>query len=114
MRRLWRPLVVGLAIVIAVFALAKARIFEPSAPATTTTAPADPARGSTLFAGTCAGCHGDGGVGGDPGPRLVGSGLSEDEIEARIEQGVGVMPAGLVSGQDEADVVAYVVSIASP
>jgi mono/diheme cytochrome c family protein len=114
MRRLWRPLVVGAVIVIAVFVLAKARIFEPSAPATTTTAPGDPARGATIFADTCSGCHGEGAVGGDPGPRLVGSGLDAEKIEARIEQGVGVMPAGLVSGQDEADVVAYVVSVSAP
>jgi hypothetical protein len=31
-----------------------------------------------------------------------------------VEQGAGVMPAKLVSGADEANVVAYVVSISSP
>jgi hypothetical protein len=35
-------------------------------------------------------------------------------VTGAVEQGRGVMPAGLVSGQDEADVVAYVVSISSP
>jgi hypothetical protein len=30
-----------------------------------------------------------------------------------VQQGRGIMPAGLVSGREEADVVAYVVSISS-
>ena len=72
MRRLWRPLVVGAVIVVAVFVLAKAQIFEPSASSTySPTATGDAARGATLFAGTCAGCHGQAGVGGT-GPVLAG------------------------------------------
>jgi len=31
-----------------------------------------------------------------------------------VQQGRGIMPAGLVGGQEQADVVAYVVSISSP
>ena len=46
-----------------------------------------------------------------PGPRLVGSGLTAAEVSERVERGGGVMPADLVNGQDQADVVAYVVSI---
>jgi mono/diheme cytochrome c family protein len=112
MRRLWRPLLLGAVIVIVVFVLAKARIFEPSV--ATSVGPGDPYAGELVFERECAGCHGSGGVGGDPGPRLVGSRLISDEVAARVEQGVGVMPAGLVAGQEEADVVAYVVSIAGP
>lgn len=113
MARLWRPLLVGAVIVVAVFGLAKARVFEPSAPATPASA-GDSARGAEVFASECAVCHGPGGEGGDPGPRLVGSGLTADEVTERVRQGSGIMPPGLVSGQDEADVVAYVVSIAAP
>lgn len=111
MSRLARPLLVGAAVVVVVFTLAKARIFEPSA--VQAAGPGDPYAGELVFEGKCAGCHGVGGEGGNPGPRLIGSGLTAGEITARVEQGAGVMPAGLVSGKDEANVVAYVVSIAS-
>ena len=114
MRRLWRPLVVGAVVVVFVFVLAQAQIFEPSATPAGPAAQGDPERGAAVFATTCSGCHGQGGVGGDPGPRLVGSRLTTEDVTTRVEQGVGVMPSGLVSGQDEADVVAYVVSIAAP
>ena len=113
MGRGWRPLLVGAIIVVAVFVLAQRPIFEPDAPATPTTA-GDATRGQVVFQRDCAGCHGDGGEGGTPGPRLVDAGLDTATVAARIEQGSGVMPPGLVSGADEADVVAYVVSISSP
>jgi mono/diheme cytochrome c family protein len=112
MTRIWRPVLVGAVIVVAVFALGKARIFEPST--TTTVGSGDPRAGAVVFASTCAGCHGMGGVGGTPGPRLVGTGLTAEQVTTRVEQGSGVMPAKLVSGADEANVVAYVVSISSP
>jgi hypothetical protein len=35
-------------------------------------------------------------------------------VTTAVEQGRGIMPAGLVTGQEEADVVAYVVSISTP
>ena len=87
MGRGWRPLLVGGAIVVATFALAKAHVFSPSTTPTSTTV-GDAARGADIFERTCSGCHGP--------------------------QGGGAMPAGLVSGQDKADVVAYVVSISNP
>jgi mono/diheme cytochrome c family protein len=111
MSGLWRPLVVGAVIVVAVFPFAKARVFVPSA--VKAAGPGDPYAGELVFEGKCAGCHGTGGVGGNPGPRLIGSGLAADVVAARVQQGAGVMPAGLVSGKDEANVVAYVVSIAT-
>jgi mono/diheme cytochrome c family protein len=112
MGRLWRPLLVGALVVVGAFALAEARIFEPSA--VTSTGAGDAHAGALVFQSKCAGCHGEGGAGGNPGPRLIGSGLTATEVTARVEQGSGVMPAGLVSGKDESDVVAYVVSIAKP
>ena len=40
-----------------------------------------------------------------------GAGLSAAFVQERIDGGAGVMPAGLVQGTREADVIAYVVSI---
>jgi len=112
MGRGWRPVLVGGAVVVGVFALAQAQVFAPSAPAGPS-APAvagDAGHGEAVFQGQCSGCHGDAGQGG-VGPQLAGSGVDAAQVTAAVEQGRGVMPAGLVSGQDEADVVAYVVSI---
>jgi mono/diheme cytochrome c family protein len=81
-------------------------------------APAGPAalgdatRGETLFAENCASCHGEGGAGGGVGPTLAGSGVPSDEARATIENGSGIMPADLVSGQDLIDVLAYLETIA--
>jgi mono/diheme cytochrome c family protein len=113
MGRGWRPLVVGGAVVVATFALAQAQVFAPEAPAGDETSAGDVARGETIFERECAGCHGDGGEGG-AGPRLVETGLDAMEVTAAVAQGRGIMPAGIVTGQEQADVVAYVVSISSP
>lgn len=99
---------------VATFVLAQAHVFEPQATSAGTTEEGDAVRGAVVFEQTCAGCHGTGGVGGSPGPRLVSSGLVADQVTTTIDAGVGVMPPALVSGQEEADVVAYVVSIATP
>jgi len=112
MGRLWRPVLVGAAIVVATFLLAQWPIFEPDAPANGVAA-GDAGNGEVVFARECSSCHGAGGEGGT-GPRLVDSGLDAATIAATIEQGAGIMPPGLVSGDEQADVVAYVVSIASP
>ena len=112
MGRGWRPLVVGGAVVVATFALAQAQVFEPSAPAQPGGA-GDAARGEAIFATECAGCHGEGGTGG-VGPALFETGLDATAVTTVVQQGRGVMPAGIVSGQELADVVAYVVSISSP
>lgn len=111
MPRIWRPVLVGAVIVVGVFVLAKAQVFEPSASTGGSVTVGDAARGEVVFGSKCAGCHGPGGEGGT-GPALDGSGLTADEVAVRIREGAGIMPAGLVTGQDEADVVAYVVSIA--
>jgi mono/diheme cytochrome c family protein len=114
-RRLWRPATVLLCVAGAVFALAQGRVLAPSAPADAGAAASmelgDPYQGELVFTTTCAGCHGEGGSGGGVGPRLAGAGLSPALIQARIENGAGVMPAGLVEGKREADVLAYVVGI---
>ena len=113
MGRTWRPVLVGAAIALGTFALAKAQVFEPSAAADGPAAAGDAERGAVVFEQECAACHGTGGAGGS-GPALQGTGLGAAHVTERVRQGGGVMPPALVSGQDEADVVAYVVSIAAP
>jgi mono/diheme cytochrome c family protein len=88
---------------------------ETIAPATTTeTAPAgtgDVAAGEAVFASTCQGCHADLGHKAAFGPKLAGLGLSAETIRTTVVNGRSPMPAGLVSGTDLDNVVAYVESI---
>ena len=107
----WRPVLAGGAIVVATFGLAQAAIFAPSAPSGASVSGGDVNRGETVFQRECAKCHGDGGEGGGVGPRLVASGLTASDVVAAVREGRGVMPAGLVTGAEEADVAAYVVSV---
>ena len=112
MGRGWRPILVGGAVAAATFALAQAQVFAPSAPAGA--APTgDVSRGAAVFMRECASCHGASAEGG-VGPALAESGLDAATVTAAVQQGRGVMPAGVVEGQEQADVVAYVVSISSP
>jgi mono/diheme cytochrome c family protein len=71
----------------------------------------DPVAGEQLFAQHCAVCHGVEGQGGGVGPALAGNEVSIDEARSTIENGSGVMPAGLVTGQDLEDVLAYLETI---
>ena len=114
MSRGWRPILVGAAVVLGTFALAKAHPFEPSAPSTFSAATGDATRGAAVFERECSGCHGPAGTGGGVGPTLAEAGLDTATVTTAVEQGRGIMPAGLVSGQEEADVVAYVVLISTP
>jgi mono/diheme cytochrome c family protein len=86
---------------------------ESKAPTAVSVA-ADPARGEQLFAENCATCHGAEGQGGGVGPTLAGNDVPIADARATIENGSGVMPAGLVSGQDLEDVLAYLETILSP
>lgn len=112
MGRGWRPILVGAVVVVFAFVLAQARVFEPEAPSGEPAA-GDETRGALVFEQNCAVCHGEGGVGGDPGPRLVGSGLTAAEVAVVVAQGTGVMPAAIVFGDDRDDVSAYVASVAA-
>jgi len=83
-------------------------------PATTAEEPAGAggvAAGRSVFMASCSGCHAGLGTRAAFGPRLSGMGLSEATIRATIRDGSGQMPAGLASGQDLEDVVAYVLSL---
>jgi mono/diheme cytochrome c family protein len=108
MYRLVAPLGLLAAVTAAAVALALWQPFTPTAPG----APAsgDPARGETVFATSCAGCHGSDATGGIA-PSLVGRGLTTVDVEAIVAAGRGVKPAGVVEGQDAADVPAYVATL---
>ena len=75
----------------------------------------DPKRGESVFQSTCAqsNCHGPDGSGSDPSSDAadlakVVPGLSDSEIESRIENGFGLMAPVDISEQETADVIAYV------
>ncbi len=109
------PAALFLAVGGATFALAKLHLAKPGAPPV---APGgivlgDAYRGETVFQEACAGCHGAGGTGGI-GPRLAGSTLSIGRVKAQIDTGGGSMPANLVSGGREQDVLAYVATLLAP
>lgn len=75
------------------------------------TASGDVAVGKTTFEANCQGCHNAGGTQAGVGPKLQGAGLTPTAIKTRIVGGGGTMPAGLVSGTDLTNVVAYVSSL---
>ena len=93
------------------FALAKLHPAKPEVAASAVPAKlGDATRGQTIFKETCGGCHGmnaEGGV----GPRLAGAKITTAEAQVQIDNGGGIMPAGLVSGAREDDVLAYLASI---
>ena len=102
------------------FALVPAAIFslakwhpakrESSAPSAVSVI-TDPRKGEQLFAARCATCHGDGGEGGGIGPTLAGNDVSIADARSTIENGSGVMPRGLVRGQELEDVLGYLRTI---
>ena len=93
----------------------------PPTPVASTPAPtpeaaaatSDPVRGSELYAGKCAACHG-GDATGKYGPSLTG--LDPDDMEQAVRQGKGGMPAfgtNTISEQDLEDILAYIAALAS-
>jgi len=114
-RRLLRlvvpPLVLFVGVSGLVYGLARGQLLAPSAPAAeATVATGDPVAGRRVFVQACAGCHGAN-AGGGVGPRLRGSAVTLAVAKSRIDQGKGAMPAGLVSGQGEKDVLGYLATI---
>jgi len=72
----------------------------------------DAEAGLAVFQASCTGCHlADGTQDGGVGPKLAGLGLDAETISNQVVNGGGAMPAGLVSGTDLDNVVAYVLSI---
>jgi mono/diheme cytochrome c family protein len=88
----------------------------PAATESTSTpaATGDAVVGKTLFEGKCQGCHAKDGTERGVGPRLAGGGRSDERIRKQVVNGSpssGIMPAGLYSGADLDNVVAFVLSI---
>ena len=108
------PAILLVGVTASVYALAELHLAKDEAAAVppAATAAGDATRGETLFAENCAGCHGENGEGGGVGPTLAGSGVAREDAQATIENGSGIMPADLVSGQDLSDVLAYLEAIA--
>lgn len=69
----------------------------------------DAANGATIYASTCASCHGVDGSGGAAGPSLVSyvPGASDADLTDIVDNGKGSMPDMGLSAQEVADVVAY-------
>jgi mono/diheme cytochrome c family protein len=105
------PLILFVVVSGAVFTLAQLHPAKPGTPAAGPVKLGDATRGETIFSQNCASCHGAGGRGGNIGPKLVGSSLSLAQAKAQIDNGGGAMPASLVSGRDEEDVLAYLATL---
>jgi len=107
------PLVLLVAVSGATYALAKWHPARPGLPKLTGSSVVlgDQYRGETVFQTSCSGCHGANGKGGGIGPRLQGLPISIARVKAQIDQGGATMPAGIVKGKDEEDVLAYVATI---
>ena len=106
------PLALFLGVSGTAFGLAKLHLARPGLPKTSATIKlGDFYRGETVFSQHCAACHGQGGVGGSIGKKLVGDPITLRTALAHIDGGGSVMPPGLVKGQDERDVLAYLATI---
>lgn len=107
------PLVLFVVVSATVFTLAKVHLAKPAASAAGPVTLGDPQRGQAIFKQTCGGCHGMNAQGG-VGPRLAGAHISVDTAKAQIDNGGGIMPARLVTGTREDDVLAYLAKIVAP
>ena len=96
-----------------VFALARRDPAKPEPAAGTTVNVGDAARGKVVFRQVCAPCHGRNAEG-RVGPRLAGTVLTRAAAKDQIDRGGGIMPARLVRGRAEEDVLAYLDSISAP
>lgn len=67
--------------------------------------------GLQVFQQNCSTCHAQDGNAAGVGPQLAGAGLTAEQVRTTVQNGRGIMPAGLVSGEDLENVVAYVVSL---
>ena len=113
---LWRivvlPLLLFVVVSAGVFTLAKLHLAKPAA----SSGPlklGDAKHGRVVFVQKCAPCHGAQAQG-KVGPRLAGVHLTVLAAKAQIDSGGGIMPAGLVSGGSEADVLAYLATVFTP
>lgn len=92
------------------FTLSKLHLAKPGLPASGSVKLGDAYRGQTAFSTSCAACHGANAQGG-VGPKLAGAQISLAAAKAQIDNGGGAMPPKLVTGSQEADVLAYLATI---
>jgi cytochrome c len=106
------PACLFLGVSAAVFALSRLALAEPSAPKASGAAVVvgDSYRGQIVYSQACAGCHGATGEGG-VGPKLQGNAISLAAAKAQIDLGGATMPAQLVTGRQEEDLLAYLATI---
>ena len=104
------PLVLFVVVSGTAFTLAKLHLAKPKASASAPATLGDAKRGQVIFKETCGGCHGMNAQGGI-GPRLAGARITIAAAKARIDNGGGIMPAHLVTGQREDDVLGYLATI---
>ena len=105
------PLLLLVGVSALIYGLARAQPFAPAALTPgAVVATGNAARGRQLFLKNCSGCHGTEAQGAI-GPKLRGDAVTLALAQSRIEQGKGAMPAGLVSGEDEKDVLGYLATI---
>ena len=108
-RKTLAPVILLVTVTLATFGLATWHPFTPdTAPAAE--AEGDVTRGETVFSVNCSGCHGTDASGG-VGPRSSEPGSRRRKWRRSSRRAAAVMPAGLVEGQDAADVAAYVASL---
>jgi mono/diheme cytochrome c family protein len=71
------------------------------------------ADGEDAFVTTgCSGCHLENGrAGGGVGPQIAEAGVTDEQIRTIVANGRGAMPAGLASGADLDNIVAYLLSL---
>ena len=106
------PAVLFLVVSATAFTLAQLHPAKPSVrEATGPVRVGDANAGRLTFEKTCAGCHGAGGKGGSIGPKLAGLSITLARAKAQIDAGGGAMPAGVVTGTNEENVLAYLDTI---
>ena len=106
------PLVLFVVVSATVFTLANLHLAKPAASSGAVPL-GDAKHGRVAYVQKCAPCHGAQAQG-KVGPRLAGADLTVEQARAQIDNGGGIMPAGLVSGGAEADVLAYLKSLFTP
>ncbi len=65
------------------------------------------AAGRTVFETKCQVCHLNDGTEAGAGPKLVGTGLTEQSIRTQVKRPRNAMPPNIVSGKDLDDVAAF-------
>jgi mono/diheme cytochrome c family protein len=103
------PIVLFVVVSASVFTLANLHLAKPSASSGPVTL-GDAKHGRVVYVQKCAACHGAQAQG-KVGPRLAGAHLTVEQARAQIDNGGGIMPARLVTGGAEADVLAYLAKL---